>query len=186
MTATDKRNPFSMSSVPFCFLLLLLFTLPSCAIGEIMGGGATATPTVIPVLIPPPPPQVVGEACSIESRNLESYLQAVTTQTTLFREELANARTQTPEERAVTTIGLAALRDEAFRTSTPECAIAAQSMLTAAMNRAVELLRASLIDPVFNLDVALEEVDAMMTQADDLQKALVDSFEAQIEALSGE
>lgn len=160
--------------------MVLAWALSACAIREVLTPPSTAVPTTLPVILPPPPSQTLGGACVLAERNLEFYLQSSTTQATLFEDQFRVAITQSDDERAVTLIGLAALRDEAYRTSTPDCAVAAQLLMTGAMDRGIELLRASLIDPFYNLAVAADEVFAMFEQVRDAQKALTDELEAQL------
>lgn len=159
---------------------VLMLTLSACAIREVLTPAATPVPTILPLILPPPPYQTLGGACVLAERNLEFYLQSSTIQATLFEEQFRIAITQPDDERAVTLIGLAALRDEAYRTSTPDCGVAAQLLMTGAMDRGVELLRASLIDPFYNLAIAAEEVFAMFEQVRDAQKVLTDDLEAQL------
>ncbi|MDX2140406.1 MAG: hypothetical protein SF123_20140 [Chloroflexota bacterium] len=165
-------------------MVAVLLTLAACASGEVFDPtpAATVEPTPIPVLIAAPPPQVFGEACSLEARNLEFWLQASTFQMQVFRDEFNNALLAPVDFRTRAAFSLAAQRDEVYRTSTPECAVAAQSMLTGAMERGVEALQASLVDPNYALTTVANEVNAMFDQVLELQKTLAEDLQAMAEA----
>ena len=169
--------------MPRTVLLLmgaLSMLLSACAIREALTPVATIVPTIAPVILPPPPEQVVGGACIPAERNLEFYLQTATTNATLFEEQFRFASTQPAGERAILLVTLAAIRDESFRTATPECGMFAQSVMTAAMNRGVEVINASIIDPGYDLSAAADAVLAMFEQVHAAQDALLAQLDAQL------
>jgi hypothetical protein len=165
-------------------ILLCFLLLAGCASGEVFNPTPVAIvePTPIPVLIAAPPPQVFGETCSLESRNLEFWLQASTFQMQVFRDEFNNALLAPADFRTRAAFSLAAQRDEVYRTSTPECAVAAQLMLTAAMDQGIEALQSSLVDPNYALTTVANEVNAMFDQVLELQKTLAEDLQAMAEA----
>lgn len=169
----------------FSFILIVsLLALSGCASSEVFEPTLTPTiePTPVPAFIAAPPEQVFGEACSLESRNLEFWLQASTFQMQVFRDEFNNALLAPADFRTRAAFSLAAQRDETYRTSAPECAVAAQLMLTTAMDRGVEALQSSLVDPNYALTTVANEVNAMFDQVLELQQTLSDDLQAIAEA----
>jgi hypothetical protein len=167
-----------------CLWVWLALALPACAVREIVEVPPTPT-NPPPFIILPPPAQANAGACSLDSRSWEFWLQAAAFQIEGFRQGFAEALELPQGERTGPTLALAALRDQAYRNPTPECGAATQRLLTAAMERGVEVLRASVLDPALNLAAVAGEVNAMLDLAADDLKRQTDALEQQLIAREG-
>ncbi|MCC6615638.1 MAG: hypothetical protein IT320_19365 [Anaerolineae bacterium] len=159
--------------------LLVSWALSGCAIGEITGVEPTSTP--VPMFeIPPPPEQVYAGECSLYNRNQEFWIQTAAGQTTSFGTLLTRALEEA-DTRRETLDQLRRLRDDAHSNPTPDCAVPIQLMLTSAMDRAVESLRMSLVDPRINISGTAALVQEMLTQVEHQLKTMTDELELQLQ-----
>jgi len=158
--------------------LLVSMALAGCAIGEITNVEPTATPSPL-FVIPPPPEQILAGECSLASRNQEFWIQTAAGQTasygTLFARALAESET-----RQETLDQLRRLRDDAYINPTPDCAMPIQLMLTSAMDRGLEALRLSILDPRIDISGTAALVREMLTQVENQLKEMTDELERQL------
>ncbi|MBE0688563.1 MAG: hypothetical protein IH587_00395 [Anaerolineae bacterium] len=158
---------------------LLMLALSGCAIREITD--VAVTPSAGPAFeIPPPPAQVFVGACSLANRNQEFWIQTAAGQTASFGTLFTRAMTEI-ETRPNTMDQLRRLRDDTYLNPTPECAVPIQLLLTSAMDRAVESLRLTMLDPRIDISGTAALVEEMLTQVEDQLKLMTDDLERQMQ-----
>ncbi len=164
-----------------CGLAVLL--LSACAIGEVIGTPPTATAAVI-IEIPIAPTQTFVGPCSLASRNQEQWLQNASGQLDSFRAMMQGAL-EMPELRSELLGQMGQLRTLAYQNPTPECAVPLQLLLTSSIDMGVEAVRASMLDPRFDLPPVAAEVYAQLDLVFEQLKLMAQDLEAQLQAQAG-
>ena len=162
---------------------LLGLALSACAIGEVVGSPPTATTSSI-IEIPLAPTQTFVGPCSLESRNQEQWLQNASGQLDSFR-AMINGALEVPDMRSELLGQMGQLRTLAYQNPTPECAVPLQLLLTSSVDMGVEAVRASMLDPRFDLVPVVAEVNAQLDLVFDQLKLMAEDLEAQLQAQAG-
>lgn len=157
-----------------CWSLLIPMLLAACALGDVPPT-ATAPP---PVTVQPAPTLMFAGSCA-STKELETWLQITSL---LAADFLAQMNTAAGLDRNALYEPIAAMvqmRDSVFAAATPDCAIAAQLLLTDAMDQAVltfqQIANGDLADP----REAIARITTQIEQALALQTELAQRMEQQ-------
>ena len=150
-------------------LIVLPFSLAACAIND------TGKPTAPPITLNAPPITLIEGNCDVTGE-LEAWLQVTTRTRQDFQERLDAAAAKNAVDVYDDTIYLLALRDTVANTTTPDCGVTVQEVLTSAMSGAVAALQGyyngtlpsdvatALIEPQKGLDQAAVLQNELITR----------------------
>lgn len=156
------------------FALVLPLLLAACAIGD--AGNPTPAPPVTLI----PPPEITFRGNCAATRELEMWLQVSTRLATDFLATMNNAAAQNRAEMREAVFTMAALRDSAHQTTTPDCAVDAEILLSDAMNKAILAFQAFVNGDRPDLGNTVAEVNDQIEQVIAIQNELILRMETQI------
>lgn len=155
------------------YLLLLPLLLAACALGD------TPNPTSAPPITLAPPPTLTFSGNCESTPELDNWLQTtnflVSDFLTLINDTAALERGQMYES----VLRLAALRDQASLTATPDCAQVVQELLNAAMNVAVDTFQAYVNGESPDLGKTVADVSNQLETVMAMQQELIARLETQ-------
>lgn len=147
-------------------LVLAPLLLAACALGDV-----PLTPTAPPPVTVQPAPTLTFAGSCASTKELETWLQITSL---LAADFLAQMNTAAGLDRATlydSVIAMAQMRDSVFAAATPDCAIAAQLLLTDAMDQAVaafqQVANGEMSDPreaIARFATQIEQVMALQTE----------------------
>lgn len=147
---------------------------------------ACALADAVPATQPPPitlapPPEMQFEGLCTNTKDLENWLQITSTLIEDFQSLMNTAAAKGRAEMYPDVIRLGAIRDSLFAVTTPDCASAAQLLLSDATNRAVSALQAFANGDAPDLGNAITDINGQLDQVIALQNVLLSQMNAQFQ-----
>ncbi len=148
-------------------IVLLPLCLAACAIND------NSKPTALPITLNAPPDTVLEGNCEITGE-LEAWLQVTTRTRQDFQARLDEAAAKNADDVHDDTLYLVALRDTVAGTTTPDCGVEVQEVLTDAMTGAVAAMQGYFNKTLAtDLATALSEPQKGLNQAEAIQNELI-------------
>jgi len=164
--------------VLICSIVLVIAA--GCAIGDVPGGNARATPPP-PLTLEAPPTTVFAGDCD-NTPELEAWLQASTLFVSEFQTRINAIATQNRAEMYENVVYLAAVRDAAHGTVTPGCAGPLHQLTLDMMDRSVDTLQAYVNGDTDDLGTLIPDTISTIDQIIASQNELIARLEAQFQA----
>lgn len=154
-------------------LIALLVVLSACAIND------ASQSTLAPITLNAPPETVISGQCDITGE-LEAWLQVTARTRQDFQNRLDEAVAKNPNDVRDDIMYLVALRDTVAATTTPDCGVEVQNILTRSMSEVVTVLQ-GYFNKTLSTDVtsALSNAQQGLNQAEALQNDLIARMKAQ-------
>jgi hypothetical protein len=154
--------------------ILLSFLLAACG-----SNNAPATPPP-PITLTAPPDIQIGGLCD-DTKTLEGWLEVTAPLTNRFQTEMNAAAAKSKADLFLDVISLAAIRDSVFATTTPDCALDAQLMLSDTMHQVVGALQAYFNGDRPDLGNVITEANAKLDEVISIQADLLNRMNAQFQ-----